>query len=291
METISNNELNNKILDLGKKICEVKGFNIENYSISNMAEKIYYYSIWFNDYYEITKLDYDDKKIILESYDFLLKQIELYKEMKKRIEIEGFEKIENYYKEKLKELFIQMLDYKNRNYNKNANLIELLEEIDLCYHDYKYDWTSLYQMLKGKCNYKSTIRDDLWKVPADNVEYISELEDIYKYFSEEPTRYKKYEQYYEDITLQEGQTLEDLYNEEKQKLYNLYIEILQYNYVRIEDTNNLSLMECNITKIYPKFENTILHLNSVENDIYSSYMDDITEIRKTYKYLHDNYKK
>ena len=85
--------------------------------------------------------------------------------------------------------------------------------------------------------------------------------------------------------------MEDLYNEEKQKLYNLYIEILQYNYVRIEDTNNLSLMECNITKIYPKFENTILHLNTVENDIYSSYMDDITEIRKTYKYLHDNYKK
>ena len=79
METISNNELNNKILDLGKKICEVKGFNIENYSISNMAEKIYYYSIWFNDYYEITKLDYDDKKIILEVSDQNTSALNLYK--------------------------------------------------------------------------------------------------------------------------------------------------------------------------------------------------------------------
>ena len=66
------------------------------------------------------------------------------------------------------------------------------------------------------------------------------------------------------------------------------MEILQYNNVTIEDENNHLLMESNIIKIYPKFEDTILHLSATEDDISSTYIDYISEIRKTYKYIHNN---
>ena len=147
METITKNELNSKILELGKEICKVKGFKIEDNNIEDIAEKIYYYSIWFNNYYEMIKFNYEDEKIVLDLYNSLTNEVKLYKKMKRKIEEEGFEKLEKLYKKKLKELFIQMLDYKKRKYNKDTTLIELLKEIDLCYHDFKYTWTSLYQML------------------------------------------------------------------------------------------------------------------------------------------------
>ena len=216
-----NEFLYESVKNLCKEICEIK--NIEfNENITYTIIEIYYNSIYFSSirsfYYSdienvlnnAKRYKNDELKAIIFHYNDYVKKIKKYKEFENKIQKEGFFNLESKYKENLRNLLIKMLDFKKRKYDKNSTLIDLIDEIELCYYDYDYIWTPLYQLLNGKCIYRDTVRDEFWVINADDVEYLDILNKIYKFFSEDENSYKNYNQFYEDITLKDNETIEDI---------------------------------------------------------------------------------
>ena len=182
-----------------------------------------------------------------------------------------------------------MLDYKNRKYDKGKEVVELLEDIDLCYFDYDYLWTPLYQLLNGKRIFRDTVRDEFWTINADDVEYLYEMRKIYNFFTKDEDRYKNYNQLYDDIILKENQIIEDLYAEEKAKLNELYIEMLNLKNIKFEKDDDKKL-ESLVEKNYPEFLDSFIRLEASEIDVHNSYIDMIHTIRSTYEYFKKTYK-
>ena len=297
------NELLREISEeLCKEICELKNIEFDE-DINYTAKKIYYYSIYFCDFEDycsdvsyiinnkIKRVKRKEFNSVISHYNYYVKKVKKYKKLKNRIEKEGFSNIEKKYKENLRTLFIKMLDFKNRKYDKNEDLTDLVGEINLCYNNYEYIWKPLDQLLNQKCIYRDTIIDEFWMIKADDVEYLDILNDIYEYFTNDEDLYKNYNQFNEDITLEENQTVEDLYKLELERIKNLFIEMLKYKNIKIEDYDYHSL-KSQVMKHYEKFFNSFIHYEVVlEVDIHSTYVDMINEIRSMYKFLEENYKK
>lgn len=292
-----------KVLELGKVLIDVKCIKHEEFStehkeaeLYSIQQDIYYKSIWFESYRTLSdqvRFRYEDdileEKVgfIVKIYNELIDELDEYQKQKERIEKEGFEKLDKELKDGLREIFFKMLDYKKRKYRKDSSLPELIKELTLCYSDYNWLFDDTYTMLSFKMVYRSTERDDFWTIYADNVEYISNLEFTYKYFAENEKSYKNYHQFYEDITLKEGQTLKDLYNEEKEKLKKLLIEMLEFINIENFDKENYNNIEVLVRKYYPYYIDNFILLNGKAS---YSYIDSIHFLRSNYNYFKQTYK-
>ena len=291
-----------KVYELGKIIIDTKGIKHEetvfkddmDLKLYGIQQDIYYESIWFESYRVVSdwvmyryEEDVLEEKVtnIVKVYNELIDELEEYNGLKQKIEKEGLEKLEGEVLKNLREIFCKMLDYKNRKYNKDGSLSDLIGELVLCYSDYKWIFDETYTMLK-RFIYKDTMRDDFWMVKADDVEYISSLEFAYKYFAENEDNYKNYKQYYEDITLKEGQTLKDLYNEEREKLKLLFAEMLDFINIEIEDRNNYYTLEALVREYYPYYSQNLI---SIEGAHTYSYIDLIHTIKTNYDYFKRTY--
>lgn len=292
-----------KVLELGRIIIDEKGIKLEDYykdtkesELYHIQEDIYYKSIWFESYRTLAdwvkyRLEDDilDEKVknIVKVYNELVDELDEYNQQKERIKKEGFEKLDNELKNGLKEIFCKMLDYKKRKYNKESSLLELIEELELCYSDYKWLFDDTYTMLKHRIVYRNTMRDDFWTITADDVEYISNLEFAYKYFAEDENSYKNYQQFYEDITLKEGQTLKDLCDEEREKMRQLFIEMLEFINVEIENKESFTSLELLVKKHYPFYYSNFVTMFGTCN---YSYIDTIHVWKSNYNYFKRTYK-
>lgn len=291
-----------KVFNLGKEIIKIKKIQHDIFPNGNkelelyrMEQDIYYNSIWFESYRTLSnqvRFRYEDDildekvEFIVKVYNELLDELFEYQKQKERIEKEGFKKIDKQIKDGLKEIFCKMLDYKNRKYDKNSSLVELIEELELCYADYKYLFDDTYTMLKAKFVYRSTERDDFWIIHADDVEYICNIEFTYKYFAENEDNYKNYNQYYEDITLKKGQTLKDLYEEEREKLRLLFIEMLEFIKIDIPNDKNYNNLELLVRKYYPFYYDCFVVMYGTAS---YSYIDSIHYLRSNYAYFKRTY--
>ena len=288
--------------NLCKEICKLKNIEYDE-DIFYTAKEIYYNSIYFSNFEsycrdvshivreDVKRVKKIELKNVISSYNGYINKIKKYKQFENKIQKEGFSNLEKKYKENLRSLFNKMLDFKKRKYDKNGALLDLIEEIELCYYDFDYIWSPLYQLLYKKCIYKDTIRDEFWVINADDVEYLDILNRTYEYFSEDEKIYKDYEPYFEEITLEENQTLEDVYNTEIEKIKKLFIEMLKYKNIEIKEDDYKSIKN-QVFKNYEKFQDSLIHYEFiVEHDVHGTYIDMITEIRKEYKYLEENYRK
>lgn len=308
-----------KVFELGKEIIKLKKMKYEvlyeddrDKELYYMSEEIYYNSIWFESYRSLVRflydlnfcdveeendvlqeepildLDMDNQEVIqtvVKIYNEIIDEIDSYNKQNERIKKEGLKNLEEKLFINLREIFCKMLDYKNRKYNKNGSLGDLIGELVLCYSDYKWMFDETYTMLK-RFIYKDTVRDDFWIVKADDVEYISSLEFTYNFFSDEEN-YKNYKQYYEDITLKEGQTLENLYDEEKEKLKELFVEMLEFINIEIEDKNNYYALKALVEKYYPYYNENFIIIDGAHT---YSYIDLIHTLKINYDYFKRTFK-
>ena len=291
-----NNYLFDKIFELGEKIIKLKKLkyeplfenNREN-ELHSMSEHIYYYSVWFDGYRFLAgKAIYDDPvnniNYIVRSYNELLHEYRDYQKQKKRIKEIGYEKLFTEATNNLKEIFCKMLDFKNKKYNKDDSLGDLIDKLILCYVDYKYMFDDVDGMLRN-CIYKDTERDDFWLIRPDHVEVLTCLEFTYHFFADDENSYKNYTKYSEDIILKEGQTLKDLYYEEQEKMKQLYIEMLEFLNIKIDDKNDSTHIEYLIHQNYPFFYQSMIR--GVHE---YSYVNLIGILRSNYEYFKENYK-
>lgn len=291
-----NNYLFDKIFELGEKIIKLKKLKYEplfennrESELHSMSEHIYYYSVWFDSYRFLAgKAIYDDPvnniNYIVRSYNELLHEYRDYQKQKKRIKEIGYEKLYKEVTTNLKDIFCKMLDFKEIKYNKEDDLETIIDKLILCYVDYKYMFDDVYGMLRN-CIYKDTERDDFWLIRPDHVERISCLEFTYHFFADDPNSYKNYTKYSDDIVLKEGQTLKDLYYEEKEKMKQLYIEMLEFLNIKIDDKNNSTHIEYLMHLNYPFFYQSMIR--GVHE---YSYVNLIGILRSNYEYFKENYK-
>ena len=293
-----------KVYELGKNILDIKNIKYEKseftkdkeHELYSIQQKIYYHSIWFESFrsladkvrfrYEEDSLE-EKVEFIIKVYNELVFELSEYKKQKEKIEKEGFENLEKKLKTGLREIFCKMLDHKKRTYKKDSSLPELIKELTLCYSDFKWLFDDTYTMLVAKMVYRNTERDDFWRIDADNVEYLSNLEFTYNYFSEDENTYKNYTQYYEDITLREGQSLKDLYYEEKEKLRELLVEMLDFINIDVKDKENYTQLEILVRKYYPYYIDNFTILNGTAS---YSYIDSIHFLKSNYDYFKRTYK-
>jgi len=288
-----------QIYNLGKQICKLKNLeysgNTKEEELESMAEEIYYESFSFELFYNLqnelsrwdnTKERLEEKKIHISTiYNNLVDEINSYNDVFRQIKQEGFENLKKKADDELRNALNIMLEYKKRKFDKNASLIKLLEEIDLCYHDLHWIYTTTFQILTRNCIYRDTPKDEQWPIEVDEVEYILDLNETVFYLIYGEENYKDYEQYFDDIFLEEGQTIEDLYKEKRENLKKLYIEILKYRKVKIKDEDFYRL-QLQVMEEYPFFIDVINVLN-YETE---SYVEKINTLNSCYIAIKNRYK-
>ena len=79
-----------------------------------------------------------EKKIeySINPYNVLVEEFEIYTNTKKEIEEKGFERALEERKQKLINIFIEMLEYKNKSYDKSWNIIQFIDKLIQYYNYY-----------------------------------------------------------------------------------------------------------------------------------------------------------
>ncbi len=198
-------------------------------------------------------------------------------------------------KEKLAKLFLEMLDYKNKKYEKNMKFEDLLDLVSIHYNYYKYEFNEVYCAIRYRERYIPYSEVDnpfLDDEDIDNAltdDKINEiLEEVYSELSDEDYGYKKYANYFIDINLKEGQSLKSLFDECEHKLISLFYEMLEfigkkYEKEKYDTYYNLGIKVANE---YPWYYQDIENLNRVHLDMDSNYIDYIDRMEKLYSIIY-----
>lgn len=173
---------------------------------------------WKSDYSFIAPTEKDKLELIFLAYNRVDEILDNYKKIKKEIEAKSFETILEDRKEKIIELYTEMLTYKNKTYNSNWNIEEFTPVMIHYYNFYCNEFLNLRDAVITNC------------VKLDNVERIIIIDDIYNMLlsTKENEGYKEFAYAYRDFDLKEGQTYEDFYNLEREKLIELFKEMLAF---------------------------------------------------------------
>ena len=158
----------NKSIELVKEIGKVKEFELPEvedditlfYSIKcYFEEKVNYWRSVIELMRELLEWKYDDRfiaptekdklKLITSPYNRAVRTLNEYKEIKKEIEAKSYEIILKERKEKVIKLYIEMLEYKNKPYNKNWDIEEFTPVMAHYYSSYHHEFFSLRNAMAG----------------------------------------------------------------------------------------------------------------------------------------------
>ncbi len=224
-----------------------------------------------NDFFCDTK----EQKLeaLFRQYNSLIYELKQYQSVQKELKEKDYFTLIEERIEKLRKLFMEMLDYKKKPYPKDADFDSLLPLVARYYNIYS---ASLYDAQSAiSCHLVSfDIEED--SVLVNDVEAIMFLDDLYNELTCEGDDYKEYANYYRDFDLKEGETYEDLYQQEEVKFAQLFREMLDFvgaAYDPKEDVNRLRLQ---VVEHYPYYSNLLLNFYSHNpNDTYVQILDDL----------------
>lgn len=255
-------------------------------SMHNLMENL---SNWYyqDDYIADTK----EKKIeyCIKSYNSLVYELARYKNTEKEIDEKGYGKVLKERKEKLLNIFMEMLEYKNKQYDKSWDIIKYIDKIIQYYNYYSDDLMQLKDALLGK-----SIEFDIEKdsVEINNVERIMLIDETYNLFiplSYDDDGYKDFAYCYRDFELEEGQTYSDLYDLEEEKLIALFKEMLEFvGEETSEDEKYLRDLIDRVIEKYPFYEWRLSHL--ISHNPYETYIQILDRMENLYEDLSKDYK-
>lgn len=232
----------------------------------------------------------EEKKIkyCINPYNSLVEEFDIYINTKKEIAEKGYENALEERKKKLIDLFIEMLEYKNKPYDKNWNIRQYIDTIIQYYNYYSDDLSQLEDALLGK-----SIEFDMEKdsVDLDDVEEIMLIDEIYDSFIPfgDDDGYKHYAYYYRDFELEEGQTYRDLYDLEEEKLIKLFKEMLEFvGEETSTDENYLRDIRDKVIEKYPFYEWRLSNL--ISHNPYETYIQTLDRMENIYEDLSKDYK-
>lgn len=282
-------EIVKKDIDLIKKISKIKNIDITmgKYESQDLEAELYHYYAIFREesgmfkyiQYVIFKLDkyhyepldeYDTPLQRIESYinDYnnLQQLIDTYEEEKEKLKDKSIIDIRNEYKDKFITLFKEMLEYKKKTYSKDASFNDLLNKVYVSYYFFAEDLENIENAIeKGYIQDDSYNEDYYINKDEDPVEVSHYLSMIYKNIKDNDY-YKSVAYFYHEFELKDGETYEDLYNQEKDKITNIFKEMLDYKNISYNDKDTYN-------SLFNKVEETYPYLKDVLYGLYSSYND------------------
>ena len=255
-------------------------------SMCNLMENL---SNWYcqDDYIADTK----EKKIeyCINPYNVLVNELVRYNNTKKEIDEKGYEKVLEERKEKLLNIFMEMLEYKNKQYDKNWDITKFIDKISQYYNYYSDNLIELKDAILGY-----SIEFDIEKdsVEINNVERIMLIDENYNEFvprSDEDGGYKDFAYCYRDFELEDGQTYSDLYDLEEEKLIALFKEMLEFvGEETSEDEKYLRDLIDRVIEKYPFYGWRLSHL--ISHNPYETYIQELDRMENLYEDLSKDYK-
>lgn len=297
----------NKSMELVKEIGKLKNFefpkdkkgeelyySIERYFEQNFGQFRSMFSLmenlanWYveDEYIANTK----EKKIeySINPYNVLVEEFEIYTNTKKEIEEKGFERALEERKQKLINIFIEMLEYKNKSYDKSWNIIQFIDKLIQYYNYYSEDLSQLEAAILGKSIEFDMEKDSVDMNDVETIMIIDEIYDLLKPLGEYEG-YKHYAYYYRDFELAEGQTYSDLYELEEEKLIKLFKEMLEFvGEKNLKEDNNLRNIRDRVIEKYPFYEWRLANLMS--HSPFETYIEKLDRMESLYEELSIDYK-
>ena len=182
---------------------------------------------------------------------------------------------------KCRKLFKKMLEYKNKEYNENLDIVDLIGKVIQYYTFYAGELRVLKQALIGN-TIQFDIDGDLVEV-NDNGRLVL-IDKYYNLIVNED--YKKVAYMYKDFELKDGQTYDDLYDIEYEKLDNLYRKMLEF--LVEKDLENEKNLEGRMLEKYPFYLLDIKRINTYEP--YSTVIERLNVMENVYEKLSRDYK-
>ena len=304
-----------KDIELIKKISKIKNIDITmgKYGSQDLGAELYHYYAIFREesgmfkyiQYVIFKLDkyfyepldeYDTPLQRIESYinDYnnLQKLIDTYEEERENLKGKSIIDIRNDYRDKYTELFKEMLDYKKKTYPKNITFNELLEKVYISYYYFAEEFENIERAIE-----EGYIQDDSYdeeyyiNKDDDPVEIVHYLSMTYKNIKDNDY-YKSVANFYHEFELKDGETYEDLYKREKNKIKDIFKEMLDYKKVSYNDKDTYNSLFNKVEETYPYLKDVLYGLYSNYNDkSYITILDRMVNIEETLLRRYKNYDK
>lgn len=241
-----------------------------------------------NDYYVIlyNKL-YNQEKIqeAIDRYNRIKNSWECYLKEEKKIKEKGYENLLKIEKEKLTQLFHEMLEFKNKKYDENWDFLTLLEYTSRYYNAYSFEFDEVYLGLKYH------IVKDIYgeeNITIGKVENIQNIRYLYQELSDKNYGYRYRANDYIDFDLQDGETYQDLIKEKKKEYEKLFKEMLDFVKISYEGLEFYQIRNL-VCEAYPWYEDMIHHALE-HNSLHENNIDILDSLYKIYDKL-KNYKK
>ena len=253
---------------LMKALSEWNCEDIYEEDLIDLEELIGEEKIWFEDRKnQLTPLQTKEEKIVhlIRMYNRIIFELKQYKEIEEEIKENGYEKLIEKRKEKLMQIFKEMLEYKNKKYDETWNLRQFAEKISQYYNIYSDDlWNAVSAANMGSVQYD--IEED--SILINEVESIMFVDDFYNLVTCEGDDYKENANYYRDFELEEGQTFSDLYKLEIEKFKKLFKAMLDYRNIEYDKNDNtLYNLKSKVIENYPYYASMLFHLTSPNPNI------------------------
>lgn len=253
------------------------------YVADNLLDELY-----VEKEYYIMSNDLENVERIINHYNRSIDEFEDYKTLKMQINEIGFKTLEEEHKTKLINLFKEMLDFKHKNYKEDDSFADLCKKVDIYYNIYHSIFENCF-----KAVYSRTVNgknEDRESVELDETEVIMVLKDTYEYLTYEDDDYTKYADFYIDIDLEDGQTLDYVYKELQDRFENLFKEMLDYKKVEYDkkETSYKKLTDL-ICKYYPYYKSSLNNYYFYSDK--ATYVQLIDYSQRLYNKMSKDYKK
>ncbi len=247
-----------------------------------------------NNWYDEGKDTYLDKiRDYIKKYNALNEKLEKYYKIKSDIKDKGYENILESKKELLKDLFFKMLEYKNKKVDRNESFVNICIKVANLYGAYSDELYNIQNVIENHVLVFDIENDGIF---LNDVEVIYYLDYVYYILTYEGDGYKENANMYREVELENGQTLEDLYNIEVKKFVKLFKEILDFLNVKYDKSeNNMEKLKSLVIRNYPYYESCLINLVSHNPNVtyikQLDYMENIYDnIKNTYKNYDENMK-
>lgn len=237
---------------------------------------------------KLTPIETKEQKILryMRRYNLIVYELEQYYSIEKEINENGYDKLIEQRKEKLIQVFKEMLEFKNKEYDENWNLQQFAEKISQYYNFYSEElWNTISAANMGSVSYD--IEED--SIRINEVESIMFVDDFLEELTNEDDDYKKYANFYRDFELEEGQSFKDLYNKEIEKFIKLFKDMLDYRNIEYnKDEKSFDKLKWKVMEYYPYYHAMLFHLISPNPN--TTYIQELDSMENVYETISNEYK-
>lgn len=218
-------------------------------------------------------------------YNSIIFELNKYNELENEINEKGYEEVLNSKKEKITNLFKEMLDYKNKKYDENISFRDLADKISQYYNNYHELICDLISAVLWKY-----VSYDMEEDPIDlnEIEVLMTIDDIYNILIDDVCGYKTEADTYRDFELEDGETFKDLFYKEKEKFKKLFKEMLEYRNIKYKKEDSFDILKMRVMDAYPYYFVILFRLISPDPKV--TYIQELNSMEDVYERIINEYK-